>query len=337
MDVLLCHPNSPFRECLDQCDRYNRHAPREPILITGETGTGKELIAWHIHFNGPRRTGPIFQINCAAVCDTLFESELFGHEKGAFTNATERHIGLYESAHTGTLFLDEIGDLPAHLQSKLNRALDGYGFYRLGGSELIKPDVRIICATNRNLLEMVGQGRFNNDFYARIAVLAIAIPPLRDRPDDIRVIALGLAQQRGCAIDDEAIGFLLKHPFPRNIRQLREIIINSGIRALDQDGIIRLADVEQASLCVPACRQSDVEACGPYGPWRPYGAHRQSDIESNARPPVVRSLADIEKGHIQSVYQECNHNKERAARILRVSLTCLRGRLKKYHITDPTK
>ena len=317
MDVLLCHPNSPFRECLDQCDRYNKHAPREPILITGETGTGKEMIAWHIHFHGPRRTGPIFQINCAAVCDTLFESELFGHEKGAFTNATERHTGLYESAHTGTLFLDEIGDLPAHLQSKLNRALDGYGFYRLGGSELIKPDVRIICATNRNLLAMVGQGRFNNDFYARIAVLAIAIPPLRDRPDDIRVIALGLAQQRGCAIDDEAIGFLLKHPFPRNIRQLREIIINSSIRALDQDGIIRLADVEQASRTVPACRQSD--------------------IESNARPPVVRSLADIEKGHIQSVYQECNHNKERAARILCISVSCLRDKLKKYHITDPTE
>ena len=317
MDVLLCHPNSPFRECLDQCDRYNKHAPREPILITGETGTGKEMIAWHIHFHGPRRTGPIFQINCAAVCDTLFESELFGHEKGAFTNATERHTGLYESAHTGTLFLDEIGDLPAHLQSKLNRALDGYGFYRLGGSELIKPDVRIICATNRNLLELVGQGRFNNDFYARIAVLAIAIPPLRDRPDDIRVIALGLAQQRGCAIDDEAIGFLLKHPWPRNIRQLREIIINSSIRALDQGGIIRLADVEQASRTVPACRQSD--------------------IESNARPPVVRSLADIEKGHIQSVYQECNHNKERAARILRISVSCLRDKLKKYHITDPTE
>ena len=110
---------------------------------------------------------------------------------------------------------------------------------------------------------------------------------------------------------------MLRHPFPRNIRQLREIIINSSIWALDQDGIIRLADVEQASRTVPACRQSD--------------------IESNARPPVVRSLADIEKGHIQSVYQECNHNKERAARILRVSLTCLRGRLKKYHITDPTK
>jgi len=316
MDVLLCHPNSPFRECLEKCDRYNRHAPKDPILITGETGTGKEMIAWYIHSHGPRKSGPIFTVNCATICDTLFESELFGHEKGAFTNATEQRQGLYELADKGTLFLDEIGDLPLHLQSKLNRALDDNGFYRLGGSELIKPDVRIICATNRNLLAMVEQGRFKNDFYARIAILSIDLMPLRERPDDIRVMAVGLAKQRGCAIEEPAIGFLLRHPFPSNIRQLKEIIIQSSVMALDKDGLIRLADVEQASRTVPACRQSD--------------------IESNARPPVVRSLADIEKGHIQSVYQECNHNKERAARILRISVNCLRQKLKKYHISDPS-
>jgi formate hydrogenlyase transcriptional activator len=206
------------------------------VLINGETGTGKELIAEAIHKCGDRSNGPFVKVNCAAIPAGLLESELFGHERGAFTGAVTRGIGRFERAHRGTLFLDEIGDLPLELQPKILRVLQERQFERLGGAATIHTDVRVICATHRNLVEMVEEREFRADLLYRLSVFPIELPPLRDRPEDIRLLVHHFAMDYAArmrkpivAIAVEFMAALARHSWPGNVRELQNFIERSVI------------------------------------------------------------------------------------------------------------
>src|SRR5437899_2440088 len=211
------------------------------VLINGETGTGKELIAEAIHKYSDRSNGPFVKVNCAAIPAGLLESELFGHERGAYTGALTRSIGRCERAHKGTLFLDEIGDLPLELQPKLLRIMQERQFERLGGVATIHTDVRVICATHRNLVEMINKRQFRADLFYRLGVFPIELPPLRDRPEDIRLLAhhfvtdyAARMHKRITAISEEFMALLARHSWPGNVRELQNLIERSVILSTDQ-------------------------------------------------------------------------------------------------------
>jgi DNA-binding NtrC family response regulator len=212
--------------------KVERVAPSETrVVILGETGAGKELIARTLHDKSARRSGPFITLNCAAVPAELIESELFGHEKGAFTGAATRHAGKFEQAHGGTLFLDEIGDMPAMMQAKLLRVLEQKEVERIGGDRTIPVDVRVIVATHRNLEELVRKGEFRQDLYHRVFVFPILLPPLRERREDIRLLidffALAVAEQNDWKpreITAEAYAELERYAWPGNVRELRNVV-----------------------------------------------------------------------------------------------------------------
>ncbi len=204
---------------------------RTTVLITGESGTGKELVAKALHYNSARRERPFIALNCAALPETLIESELFGHEKGSFTDATARRVGQFELANTGTLFLDEIGDLSAMTQAKLLRVLQEREFTRIGGVQPIKVDVRIVAATNKNLDELVRKGLFREDLYYRINVIALYLPPLRERGEDVPLLAKHFLAKRveeekrpHIEFGKEALELLTRYPWPGNVREMENII-----------------------------------------------------------------------------------------------------------------
>jgi formate hydrogenlyase transcriptional activator len=206
------------------------------VLINGETGTGKELIAEAIHRCSDRSNGPFVKVNCAAIPAGLLESELFGHERGAYTGAVTRTTGRFERANKGTLFLDEIGDLPLELQPKLLRVIQEKQFERLGGAATIRSDVRVICATHRDLTEMIEERQFRTDLFYRLSVFPIGIPPLRERPEDIQLLVRHFAmiyadrmQKSITAIADEFMAALVRHPWPGNVRELQNFIERSVI------------------------------------------------------------------------------------------------------------
>jgi formate hydrogenlyase transcriptional activator len=215
------------------------------VLIAGETGTGKELIARAIHHRSHRARGPLVKFNCAAVPETLLASELFGHERGAFTGAIERRKGRFEQAHGGTLFLDEIGELPPELQVMLLRVLQEREFERLGGGDAIRIDVRIVAATNRDLMEDVRAGRFRSDLYYRLNVFPLRLPSLRERPEDIPLLAAHFAAKHGerfgraiNRIDRRSMKLLESHHWPGNVRELENVIERAII--LSRDGVLRI-------------------------------------------------------------------------------------------------
>jgi formate hydrogenlyase transcriptional activator len=206
------------------------------VLINGETGTGKELIAEAIHNCSDRSNGPFVKVNCAAIPAGLLESELFGHERGAYTGAVARGIGRFERANRGTLFLDEIGDLPLELQPKLLRVMQERQFERLGGTATLQSDVRVICATHRNLVGMVDRLEFRADLFYRLSVFPIELPPLRDRPEDIRLLVhhfamdyAGRLRKPIRAISEEFMAALTRHSWPGNVRELQNFIERSVI------------------------------------------------------------------------------------------------------------
>ena len=206
------------------------------VMINGETGTGKELIAEAIHQSSKRSNGPFVKVNCAAIPAGLLESELFGHERGAFTGAVARSMGRFERAHGGTLFLDEIGDLPLELQPKILRVLQERQFERLGGSSTIHTDVRVICATHQNLFETIDEGEFRADLFYRLSVFPMELPPLRARPEDIRLLVCHFAMDYAgrmrkpiTAIADQFMEALAHHSWPGNVRELQNFIERSVI------------------------------------------------------------------------------------------------------------
>jgi two-component system response regulator AtoC len=215
-----------------------------PALIRGETGTGKELVARLIHLLGARAERPFVAVNCAAIPENLFESELFGHEKGAFTGAASRRRGLFEQADGGTLFLDEIGEMPPQLQAKLLRALQDRRIARLGSEASFTVDVRVLAATNRDLREMVSQGRFREDLYFRLNVLELFIPPLRERRGDIVELADHFLARHGegrIGFDADSLALLVRYDFPGNVRELEHII--QRLVTFVRGSLIRVADL----------------------------------------------------------------------------------------------
>ncbi len=270
------------------------------VLINGETGTGKELIAEAIHNCSDRWNGPLVKVNCAAIPAGLLESELFGHERGAFTGAVARGIGRFERANRGTLFLDEIGDIPLELQPKLLRVIQERQFERLGGATTLHTDVRVICATHRNLVELVNDSQFRADLFYRLSVFPIELPPLRDRPEDIRLLAHHFAID--CAtrmrksiehIPDDVMTALVRYDWPGNIRELqnfieRSVILTRGAelrapiaeltnQATPKWVLRTLADAERAHI-IATLRQTDGVVGGPNGAAAKLGLKRTTLI-----------------------------------------------------------
>ena len=245
-------------------------APAEcSVLIQGETGTGKEVIARAIHNSGPRQRGPFVGLNCAAIPGALLESELFGHERGAFTGATEQTIGRFQAAHGGTLFLDEIGDLPLELQPKLLRVLQEQQYERLGSTRTLRADVRVIAATNQDLWRMVEEKTFRADLYYRLSVFPISLPPLRERKEDIpslvKYFVQRFSRQMSKSIDqipDGVMETIRSHHWPGNIRELqnfieRSVIMTSG--CILSPRITELKMLRQATASAPTQTLSDAE------------------------------------------------------------------------------
>jgi formate hydrogenlyase transcriptional activator len=251
------------------------------VFISGETGTGKELIARALHDLSPRRDRPLVKVNCAAIPTGLLESELFGHEKGAFTGAVAQRVGRFELAHRGTLFLDEVGDIPLELQPKLLRVLQEQEFERLGGTKTIKVDVRLVGASNRDLARMVAEGRFRADLYYRLNVFPLRLPPLRERPEAIpalvRHFTRQFAQRLGRqieAIPSAVMDAMVRYPWPGNVRELQNVIERAVILS------------PGPSLQVPL---SELE---PAAPQRP------------DRPAAAATLADAEREHVLAVLRD---------------------------------
>ncbi len=236
------------------------------VLINGETGTGKELIAEAIHKYSDRSKGPFVKVNCAAIPAGLLESELFGHERGAYTGAVARAIGRFERANGGTLFLDEIGDLPLELQPKLLRVMQERQFERLGGVAAIHTDVRVVCATHRNLFEMVEQRQFRADLFYRLSVFPLSLPPLRERPEDILLLVhhfvmeyAARLRKRITSISEEFMAALARHSWPGNVRELQNFIERSVI--LSTGGVLSgsLPEVTRGSRLAAPVTLEDAE------------------------------------------------------------------------------
>ncbi len=282
------------------------------VFIQGESGTGKELIANTIWRSSERKSQPFIALNCATLSEHLIETELFGHEKGAFTNAYQTKNGLVEVADRGTLFLDEIGEMPLALQAKLLRFLDSGEFRRVGGTRMRTVDVRLITATNKNLAEQVAAGRFREDLFYRLNVINITIPPLRDRREDIAPLAghfLKIYCQRlGKEIDGlhpDAIGKLERYAWPGNVRELENVI-------------------ERAVITCEAGRVGPEDLSIPVG-------------DQPAPPEAASSLEAVERDHILRVLRETDGNQSRASGILGIDRKTLYLKLKKYGLQDHIK
>ncbi len=306
-----------FRDLLSKSPRMQevfdlaRTAARRnsTILILGESGTGKELLARAVHAESPRNAEPFVAVSCAALTETLLESELFGHEKGAFTGAATRRKGKFEMAQGGTLFLDEVGDISAKLQVDLLRVLEERRFFRVGGNEPVQVDVRIIAATNRDLQKAVAEGTFREDLFYRLNVIPIQLPPLRDRLEDLPLLVDHFLEQLGAEmnihvdqVSTDAMAVLMAHTWPGNVRELRNIIERAMVVVSGR--VIGSADL---GLRRPPC--AEVEEGGG-----------------------LASLEEVERHHIGRVLQETGGNISQAARTLGIDRATLYNKMKKYQL-----
>ena len=286
------------------------------VLIMGETGTGKELVAESICFHSNRKEKPFITINCAAIPEGLLESELFGHEKGAFTGAGARKIGKFELADKGTVFLDEIGEMPLDTQVKLLRVLESRYIERVGGTKPIKVDVRIIAATNRNLEAMVEEGRFRQDLFYRLNVFSIIIPPLRERKEDIPVIADYLIEklENKVEISPETMNILSSHDWPGNVRELQNVLESASITAKDT---IEAAQV--SSLVIKNLKEADAII---------FDSNRSDTQDYN----LDQRMQKYEKGIIMAALNRAGGVQSGAAKLLGIKERSLWHRIKKYDI-----
>ena len=298
-------------------------------LITGESGTGKELAAGLLHAEGPRRDGPFIEVNCSAITETLFESELFGHERGAFTGAVGSRRGLAEMADGGTLFLDEIGDMPLSCQAKLLRFLDDQTFLRVGGTRKVRVNTQIVAATNRDLKAMVAEGTFRGDLYYRLLVAPIALTPLRSRPDDILPLASHWLRRISAQHGNRVTGFtpeaerrLLAYAWPGNVREMRNLIERLVILCPgDRIGEEQLPLEFAPMLAEPT--PEDVSFL-----YRMEAARAGTDESpAPAEGVLPPSLDEIGHAHIRMVLAKMNGNKTKAAEALGISRQTLRSRL----------
>lgn len=292
------------------------------IMILGESGTGKEMVAQAIHRNGPDPAAPFVVINCAAIPESLFESELFGHKKGAFTGAIQDKVGIFEQADGGTLFLDEVGDIPLAVQVKLLRAIQQKSFRPVGGTADVSVDVRIICATNKDLEAMVAKGTFREDLFYRLNVIQIRLPALRERPGDIPMLAEYFLNKYSLVmgkpvktISREALQMLSTYAFPGNVRELENIIERAV--ALETQSAILPESLPQKLLLSPFQEKAAVAAA----------ATGSFDLE--------KGVEEFERRHILRALEEAGGVKKKAAKLLGISFRSLRYRIEKYRIEDP--
>jgi len=308
--------HAKMREIFTLIDRIA--SSNATVLIHGETGTGKELIARAVHNRSDREKKPFVALNCGAISKDLIESELFGHEKGAFTSAHQQRKGVFEQAQGGTLFLDEIGELPLDLQPKLLRVLEAGEIKRVGGSQLIDVDVRVVAATHRDLAQDVRNGRFREDLFFRLYVVPIKLPPLRERPQDISLLVghflaiefAGTGKRK--SIDRSAIDVLVDYPWPGNIRELKNVI---GRAVLD--------------CKTPTISAGDLQ-------FSPLGIRDQTRHEGgeHSLKPFSRTLKDVEKEKILTELKRNNWNKKATAKVLGIAKSTLHEKIKKYGIED---
>ncbi len=303
-----------------------------PVLLYGETGVGKEMAAEYIHEQSERRAGPYIEMNCAAIPEALFESELFGHERGAFTGCAGLKPGLFEAADKGTLLLDEIGELPLSMQAKLLRVLDTGKFRRLGGNSLIKADVRLLTSTNRDLLRMVANGTFREDLYFRIAGVNIHIPPLRERRSDIPALVQALIKRMcsrekaaRCHVTKEAMEHLMTYRFPGNVRELLTILQRA--MALGSDGVIT-----PELISFDYHFQSD-HADRPDGEAVPAHAIPQAPVATMSNLDQPESLEEVETRHIAVLLRRYRHDLHKVAAVLGVSERTLYRKMKRYRLS----
>ena len=286
------------------------------VLIQGESGTGKELVAKSIHYNSRRKSGPFVAVNCAAIPENLIESELFGHERGAFTGASARRIGKFEQANTGTLFLDEIGDMQPALQAKLLRVLEDRQFQRVGGTSTISTDIRVLTATNQDLAATIESGDFRLDLYYRIAAFRIVIPPLRERREDIPILANHFVKKYAdatektiSAISVDALDALIRHDFPGNVRELENAIESAVL-------------IEATDLLQLRSLPLDLSEATPH----------VSLLRDPADPAAILPLDEVERRTIREALAATDNNISAAARALGIDRSTLHRKLKQYDL-----
>ncbi|HQU45957.1 MAG: sigma-54-dependent Fis family transcriptional regulator [Planctomycetia bacterium 21-64-5] len=288
------------------------------VLIRGESGVGKELVARAVHFSSPRRKGAFVCLNCAALSESLLESELFGHERGAFTGAVARKIGKFEASHQGTLMLDEIGEMSPTIQAKFLRVLEGHPFERVGGSEPVKVDVRVIAATNRDLEKDVAEGRFRRDLYFRLHVLEIYVPPLRKRPEDIPELAHYFFHKYNLETGRRLRGFtpeateqMLRYRWPGNVRELKNVVERAVVLA--EGEFIDQGDVMLSKL----------PTTGDTG-----------DLLSTNQEFKPISLAEMERRHILATLKSTGWNKSQTAHLLGIERSTLDRKIRRYELAE---
>jgi two-component system response regulator AtoC len=309
--------SAPMREVMNFVRRVAA-SEATTILLEGENGTGKDLIAKTLHYQSVRQAEPFIAINCAAIPETLLESELFGYEKGAFTDARSQKRGIFELADRGTLFLDEIGEIPLMLQAKLLRVLEEQTFRRLGGLKDIKLDLRVIAATNKNLREAVKEGAFRQDLYFRLNVIQILIPSLRERPEDILPLTRFFIEHYNRkfkrsieGISESSARLLMTHDWPGNVRELRNAIERAMI-------------LEESALITP--------------PSLPIAISRPDPLAAAATMPAMEiptdglSLEDNERSLLAKALEKTSGNQTQAARLLRITRDTLRYKMKKFNL-----
>ena len=313
-------PNEKMKEVLTLVDIIKDEP--SSVLVQGENGTGKEVIARLLHFSGRRHIGQFVAINCAAIPETLLESELFGHEKGSFTGATERRIGKFELAHKGTAFLDEIGDMPLNTQGKILRVLETAEIERVGSHEKIPVDIRILAATNKDLLQQIDRGYFRQDLYYRINTFTLSLPPLRERQEDVLPLAqhfldMHVSKRRGSKkrLSRAAEQLLLNHNWPGNVRELR----NTMERAV----VLAAGTVIEQEVLPEEIRYKRDRASVPLERPQP------STLSAKALSPIV-SLKELERKAIIEALSQLGNNATKAAKQLGISRATLFRKLKQY-------
>ncbi|MFH0800461.1 MAG: sigma 54-interacting transcriptional regulator [Pseudomonadota bacterium] len=300
------------------------------VIIEGETGTGKDLVSRAIHENSQRKDKPFVVFDCSAVAPNLIESELFGHEKGSFTGAVKARRGAFEEANTGTIFLDEIGELTSELQPKLLRALESREIKRVGGNVPVKIDVRVLCATNRNLRREIEENRFREDLYYRLSVVKVSLPSLRDRPEDVPVLVerfltegkfnrLEDGKLKVLKVDDDALKLLARYQWPGNVRELSNVI-ERAVSFVDGDTITK------SHLDFVFAEMAHGEE---------HTERMKVDADMPFKDAKQRIVEDFEKEYLVELLERYNHNLSKAAREAQIDRKHLRNLLKKYNI--PTK